>query len=461
MNKENLKSWCITNLLNSKGKINGNKLRTDYKFYHDNIDKFNLINNLTNFPNLTLGFKVMCIVNDVWSNPVCPECGNLTTYRGYDGVLFSTFCSNSYGQKSEITRNKRSESVKQAYVERGDEIVKASKQTKLERYNDENYVNKEKGLETWHSRSSEEKELVVIKRRKTRLKRYGSEGYNNKEKAKDTMLIRYGVEHFSQSESWKEQIIDFYDNLSEEEKQEIIEKKKETCMEKYGVDSYSKTDEFKDVITNFYDNLPEEERNYINNKIKETKLERYGSENYNNLNKAKETCLLRYGVDNYSKTDEFKEQINIINSTRTDKEWYFIINKIKESQMKKYGSLYIQTQQYRELKESIGDWIPLEQKSDKKLYYYYVNKITENNYIKYKDLIDPNNLRSRIDVNENSYHLDHMFSRINGFKNCILPWVIGHPCNLEMIYCLDNAKKGKECSHSIEELYFKIDNFTN
>lgn len=50
------------------------------------------------------------------------------------------------------------------------------------------------------------------------------------------------------------------------------------------------------------------------------------------------------------------------------------------------------------------------------------------------------------------YHLDHKYSITEGFKNKILPKIIGSMRNLEFIPCQENVKKGTRCSISLEEL---------
>jgi len=62
---------------------------------------------------------------------------------------------------------------------------------------------------------------------------------------------------------------------------------KNSILEKYGVNHYSKIDGFKE-------------------QIQTTLFEKYGDKNYNNIEQIKKTCLSKYGVDNYKKTDEYK-----------------------------------------------------------------------------------------------------------------------------------------------------------
>ena len=70
-----------------------------------------------------------------------------------------------------------------------------SKQTKLERYGNENYNN-------------------VSKNKQTKLERYGDEKYNNLSKAENTKLERYGDAHFNN-----------------------LEKRHVTCQQRYGKDN--------------------------------------------------------------------------------------------------------------------------------------------------------------------------------------------------------------------------------
>lgn len=110
------------------------------------------------------------------------------------------------------------------------------KQTKKERYGDENYNNVEKQKETWKRKSkedlevfaqkhkenwsqktAEEKEAINKKRKQTKKKLYGNENYVNREKFEKTCLDRYGCKTPLQNK-------------------EILEKMKAHSRELYGVD---------------------------------------------------------------------------------------------------------------------------------------------------------------------------------------------------------------------------------
>lgn len=83
------------------------------------------------------------------------------------------------------------------------------------------------------------------------------------------------------------------------------------------------------------------------------------------------------------------------------------------------------------------------------LYYYNVRRITEANYKKYKNIINPKNLER----GNNKYHLDHKFSIYEGFKKNIDPEIIASVNNLEMLTECENISKGYSCSITEKELY--------
>ena len=76
------------------------------------------------------------------------------------------------------------------------EFKEKSKQTKIDRYGDENYNNPEKNIKTCLEKYGVEhvlqNEEFRIKLNETCLKRYGNENYNNSKKSKETCLKRYG-----------------------------------------------------------------------------------------------------------------------------------------------------------------------------------------------------------------------------------------------------------------------------
>lgn len=104
----------------------------------------------------------------------------------------------------------------------------------------------------------------------------------------------------------------------------------------------------------------------------------------------------------------------------------------------------------RETNEMSGLWLPLEEYDD---YQLYCRQIALCQY-KFKDEIRLlENFELRGHANQDKYHLDHKFSKIEGFKQNIAPYIIGNICNLEMITARNNLSKNRKCSITKEELF--------
>lgn len=207
-------------------------------------------------------------------------------------------------------------------------------------------------------------------------------------------------------------------------------------------------------------------------KLKKTKTEKYGYCNFNNRKQARNTCLKKYGFENPSQVKEFKEKKITTNTLKYGVKWYNNIEKIKETNLYRYGveipfknkqiyNKFKQTMiskygfenpsQIKELKHKIrkykeenGEWIPLENYSDFKLYKRQVLAYTRKNNL---ESLKNYNLRS------NAFHLDHRYSIKQGFKDNIPTYIIGNICNLEIISSKDNSIKKDKCSITKEELF--------
>lgn len=113
-------------------------------------------------------------------------------------------------------------------------FIDKRKNTNLERYGSESYVNSEKAKETRLERYSPENggyEDINKKRAKTKLEKYGDEFYFDIKKGEETRMEKYGVAYPLQSE-------------------EIKEKYKSTNLTKYGADNPAKNDLVKEKIKN-------------------------------------------------------------------------------------------------------------------------------------------------------------------------------------------------------------------
>lgn len=79
-------------------------------------------------------------------------------------------------------------------------LTKKTKQTKLEKYGNENYNNGESISKTKSSRTQEQIDEETRKSKQTKLEKYGDENYINVEKGIQTKLKKYGVKSFTNSE---------------------------------------------------------------------------------------------------------------------------------------------------------------------------------------------------------------------------------------------------------------------
>ena len=182
---------------------------------------------------------------------------------------------------------------------------------------------------------------------------------------------------------------------------EIKNKREETCLKKYGHKHASQSKEFR-------------------NKVKDTCLNKYGVDNPmktpGGQTALKDSLTKKYGVDNYSKTDEFKD-------------------KLYETRLKN------------------GTIIPKEEKTLYALYYEEIINKTRKSYSKHFYDINPLNLKR----SKNEYHLDHIYSISEGFKNNIDPEIIAHWTNLRMLKAEINMRKNSKCDKTKEQL---IEDFT-
>lgn len=90
-----------------------------------------------------------------------------------------------------------------------------------------------------------------------------------------------------------------------------------------------------------------------------------------------------------------------------------------------------------------------EQKSLEVLYREQVKLHTESQPLW---LLENYKLRDNHATNLNAYHLDHIYSVAQGFKNGILPYIIGSIHNLRMTPWRDNIAKGAKCDITIDHL---------
>lgn len=191
-----------------------------------------------------------------------------------------------------------------------------TKSTRLDKYGDENYNNREKS-------------------RQTCLDRYNDVNYNNRDKSKKTCQEKYGVDNYAKTK-------DFLDNLQNHN------------LEKYGTENYFSTQEFKDRSkkTNIkkYGVENAAKSDIIKEKLKLTQEKRFSKEA---KAKAKNTCKQKYGFDSFSQTEIFKKRLIQINNEKHNVDWYVQSEDFKKKSIEtckqKYDHEYFtQTEEFKE-----------------------------------------------------------------------------------------------------------------
>lgn len=104
-----------------------------------------------------------------------------------------------------------------------------------------------------------------------------------------------------------------------------------------------------------------------------------------------------------------------------------------------------------------GNAIAPEARSAYDLYESTVNRITEQSYRKMKSIINPENHPRT----KTGWHLDHIYSKQQGFLDGIPPEVIGHWVNLQMLDAKENRRKYRSCTFTKDELLAKYSSSKN
>jgi len=129
--------------------------------------------------------------------------------------------------------------------------------------------------------------------------------------------------------------------------------------------------------------------------------------------KIQQTCIERYGVNSVFKLDRVKKRNSEL---------------MYERNIKNGGT-------------------PRERRDERRRYYDEVAIQTEKNWNEHFYKINPDRLERGPEL-----HLDHIYSRQQGFMNGIAPEVIGHWTNLRLISRLENSSKRHRCDKTLEQL---------
>ena len=151
------------------------------------------------------------LLNNIESIPLCPVCKK--EKRKWNGSSYNKYCSkkcsaleNSAFKDAEKIRNAIYNKYGVYNVLSLKETHEKAKRTKLLRYGDENYRNKEKFVATclkkYGCKYPAQNKEIRQKQKETSFNRYG--GYFNKEQVSKTIQERYGMKWFVYSDKVKE-----------------------------------------------------------------------------------------------------------------------------------------------------------------------------------------------------------------------------------------------------------------
>ena len=369
--------------IKSNGHVNVQRLTNISEEYKEYLD-----NRYTDSQSLRETIKRIQYNIDV--RPVCVICGKPVKFlNGKKNQLFNKTCCKEHANMLDGITVKKV--LKDVYsdVNKKQEINNKIRETCLLKYGDEHYSNR-------------------IKAKETCLQRYGvtsplkSEIF--KQKSKDTCLQKYGVEYTGQIP-------------------EKIEKTHKACLEKYGVDSVFKVQKFRNQSLDTCIKKYASDEDDINSIVNIGQL-KYVKD------KIKNTCLEKYGVENPMQTQYYKNLISSILSSNEIQEKIYNTKLLNNS----FNISYQEDVCFDLLKEKYSDCIR-QYKSD--LYPYncdfYIPSLDL--YIEYNgshyhhyhpfDINDDNDLNELNRLKEKAENSNaHKNGKKSQYDNIIYTWTI-------------------------------------
>ena len=217
---------------------NNNRLNSNYLKFLNRIKKKkyqNIQNYLLNrYNDLTIGSKIIFkeslyrILKKVESRQKCPICQKYTTFNYLKENCYNDHCSKSCEMKDPKVMKKHNQSCLEKYGSVNNS--QKMKQTKLQKYGNENYNNSEKrnntNLEKYGHICSLQNTNIKEKTYKTNLKKYGNKlaqkniSIRNKIKNSNihTCQIRYGVDNFVKSDIYQKNYKDILEKIFQTKK---------------------------------------------------------------------------------------------------------------------------------------------------------------------------------------------------------------------------------------------------
>lgn len=310
----------------------------------------------------TLGTKIYWILNNITEFPKCKTCGKPLTNKNVNAIsgYVRQYCSMKCSRSSP-------------------ESIAKCKRTKLEHFGNENFVNREKAVQT-------------------NIERYGAKDIMQtsigKEKFKRTIQEKYGKNWFTQTSAFQEKTIQTWqDKYGKEitnptQSKEVQQKIEKHNLEKYGVKNPMQLDNVKE-------------------KLAETIFRKYGCrsifQNKEIQEKIRQSTIDKYGFPYATQNPEIQAKLHqkfIINLSKFRKELHkkYQINNLKFDSSWEIAYFIWLTD--KNMSFIYQPAVSFEYYVDGKIHYYFPDFIVENEVIEIKG--------------------DHFFDKNTGYMIC--PW---------------------------------------
>jgi len=302
-----------------------------------------------------------------------------------------------------------------------------------------------------------------MKRKSSTMKKYGVEYISQldinkermskfmssdefKEKSRETMIEKYGVDHYSKTDQFKQDFSELYHSKTDVEKQSMKVKRENTCLEKYGEKTPLLNEEIKlkteKTMFEKYGVRYSYQSDIIFDKFKSRLKEKYGYEFTFNIPEVKEKCkdtiIEKYGVENVFQSEEIKEKIrNYFLDNHGVENSMQVKETINKSLMSKYNRGIIiknieEWSGYRDLCRNETNKIKKTFINEWDGYDYYDGEYIKDNFSLYH-------------ADNNYPNVDHKISIFEGFINKIDPSDIYNTDNLCITKRINNLRKNTKC----------------
>ena len=147
-------------------------------------------------------------------------------------------CMERYGVEHVQSTTEVRDKVKQTWVNKNQDELKAYAQSKRD---------------MWARKTQTDKDLMVQRVKTTKESRYGDPNYNNQEQSKQTCIERYGVDNVFKLKDIQERItkriIELYGVEHPAQSPEVMDKIKATSVSRYGAEFFAMTNKFKSLMS--------------------------------------------------------------------------------------------------------------------------------------------------------------------------------------------------------------------